>query len=259
MPPTASSPRPPALLAIQKLTVQINGQSILRDVDLEVYPGEIVTLIGPNGAGKSTLLRASLGLIRPTSGQVSRHPDLTVGYVPQNLRVNPALPLTAADFIRLSQPRKGADHSPETLLTQLGCQNLLSKPMAALSGGETQRVLLARALIRGPNLLVLDEPAQGMDVAGEHALHNFLEHLCRDRAMGLLLVSHDLHFVMAATHRVICLNRHVCCSGTPTTVRSNPAFHTLFGEQVSGFGLYQHHHDHKHSLHGLEKGDPHHG
>ena len=249
--PPHPAPAPP-LIAIRGVDVRRGGRAILREVDLEVHRREIVTIIGPNGAGKSTLLQAVLGLIPVDSGTVERAANLTIGYVPQRLRIAETMPLPVADFIHLSKPgRDGHPAFPETpeLLARLGCDTLLDHPMDALSGGEMQRVLLARALVRRPNLLVLDEPAQGMDVAGERDLHQFLEALRSEWWMGVLLVSHDLHFVMATTDRVVCLNRHVCCSGTPSAVCVDPEFLSLFGEQVSGFGIYQHRHDHAHHRH----------
>lgn len=241
------------LVSTREMTVRRGGRTILRHVDLDIFSQEIVTIIGPNGAGKSTLLDAVLGLIPLSSGTINRKSGITIGYVPQRLNVQESLPLSVEAFINLSP--HGSNHPPKFkhLLEDLGCHILLNRPVSSLSGGETQRVLLARALIRSPDLLVLDEPAQGMDVVGEKALHHFLESLRQDRAMGLLLVSHDLHFVMATTDRVICLNHHVCCSGTPTSVCSDPEFLALFGEQVKGFGLYQHNHDHQHALQGLKR------
>ncbi|MBF0296360.1 MAG: metal ABC transporter ATP-binding protein [Magnetococcales bacterium] len=242
------------LLEARELRVEHGGDAVLREVSLTVRAGEIVTIIGPNGAGKSTLLSVLLGLTPLTAGRVIRHPRLVVGYVPQRLRVDPALPLTAARFIALSAP--GGSLDPE-LPRRLGLDRLMQRPMHALSGGEMQRVLLARALIRRPNLLVLDEPAQGLDMAGEQELNAFIAEL-RDRdGMAALIVSHDLHFVMADADHVVCLNRHVCCSGTPTAVRGAREFRDLFGDPLPGWSLYRHHHDHRHTPRGEEpEGNP---
>ncbi|MEO5345285.1 MAG: metal ABC transporter ATP-binding protein [Magnetococcus sp. YQC-9] len=238
------------LLSARALSVQRGGEMLLREVDLAVHEKEIVTIIGPNGAGKSTLLTALLGLIPLSGGVVERRPGVVIGYVPQRLKVDAVLPMTVARFIALSAAGRPPDW--ETL-RHLGCERLLDRPLYALSGGEMQRVLLARALSRDPHLLVLDEPAQGLDLAGEELLHGFLETLRRQRGVASLLVSHDLHFVMAGADRVICLNRHVCCSGSPTAVRATPEFRLLFGERIPGVGYYQHHHDHCHTPHGVEK------
>ena len=258
---------PTPLLLVEDLTIYLGGQRILHHVDLEVYPGEIVTIIGPNGAGKSTLLKAVLGLVTVQSGHIKRHPDLCIGYVPQRLSVDSTLPISVADFIRLSQTEKKSSLPFEKFLPHLGCDTLLNRPLGGLSGGEMQRVLLARALVRSPNLLVLDEPTQGMDITGEKGLYEFLEFLRQEYGMGLLLVSHDLRFVMAATDHVICLNHHICCSGTPLAVSTDPEFLALFpaqdglkpdglnvalfGTDLDGFGLYQHNHDHQHTPQGV--------
>ena len=252
------------LLLVQGLTVRLSNRTILHQIDLEVHLREIVTIIGPNGAGKSTLLEAVLGLVPWTAGHCHYHPDLRIGYVPQRVHVDATLPLPVAHFIDLSHVGTEPLMPPQDFLDALGCDVLMDRPLSVLSGGEMQRVLLARALARRPNLLVLDEPAQGMDVAGEKLLFEFLEFLRRERNMGLLLVSHNLHFVMAATDRVICLNHHICCSGTPLAVCSDPEFLALFpsrtkrdtspfGADLDGFGLYQHQHshDHQHALKGV--------
>ncbi|MBF0339939.1 MAG: metal ABC transporter ATP-binding protein [Magnetococcales bacterium] len=246
MEPVREDPDP--LLSARGLSVSRGGELLLRQVDLTIHAREIMTIIGPNGAGKSTLLSALLGLIPLSAGSVRQRPGLVVGYVPQRLRVDSVLPMTVARFIGLSN---GRGELPRDLFVRLGCAGLLERPMHGLSGGETQRVLLARALSRNPDLLVLDEPAQGLDLAGEEQLHGFLEELRRERGVAALLVSHNLHFVMASANRVICLNRHVCCSGSPTAVRATPEFKLLFGDKVPGVGYYQHHHDHSHTSCGV--------
>ncbi|MBF0213180.1 MAG: metal ABC transporter ATP-binding protein [Magnetococcales bacterium] len=236
------------LLEARGLSVDRSGESLLREVDLTLRSREIVTIIGPNGAGKSTLLSALMGLIPLSAGWVKRRKGLVVGYVPQRLRVDPVLPMTVARFLSLSTPKAAL---PMPLMQRLGCDRLLDRPMHGLSGGETQRVLLVRALSRDPDLLVLDEPAQGLDLVGEDQLHRFIEELRRERGVAALLVSHDLHFVMAGADRVICLNRHVCCSGSPMTVRNTLEFQRLFGDKIPDVGLYQHHHDHCHTPQGV--------
>ncbi|MBF0427323.1 MAG: ATP-binding cassette domain-containing protein [Magnetococcales bacterium] len=241
------------LLTAQAISVVRGGDGVLREVDLAVREQEIVTIIGPNGAGKSTLLAALMGLTPLAGGRVIRHPRLVVGYVPQRLRMDPVLPLTVARFIHLSAPRASL---PLAWMGRLGCDRLLERPMHGLSGGEMQRVLLTRALIRRPNLLVLDEPAQGMDMAGEQELYGFIEQLRREEGMAALLVSHNLHFVMAGADHVICLNRHVCCFGSPVAVSTTPEFQQLFGSKATGLGYYQHHHDHRHTPLGVVRETP---
>ncbi|GAB0057364.1 Zinc transport system ATP-binding protein [Candidatus Magnetaquicoccaceae bacterium FCR-1] len=250
-PPGADQTVP--LLSAHGLSVTLGGETLLREIDLAVHEREIVTIIGPNGAGKSTLLSALLGLIPLSGGSVGRRSGLVIGYVPQRLKVDAVLPMTVARFIALSAIGTGV---PDDTLRLLGCDRLLERPLYALSGGEMQRVLMARALSRNPHLLVLDEPAQGLDLAGEEQLHRFIETLRRERGVAALLVSHDLHFVMAGADRVICLNRHVCCSGSPTAVRATPEFQLLFGDRIPGVGYYQHHHDHCHTPHGVERERP---
>jgi len=226
-----------------------NGRHLLKSADLTLEEGKIVTLIGPNGAGKTTLVRSVLGLIPINEGKIERRADLRIGYMPQKLHLEPSLPLSVERFLTLGgKPR--ADLADIMQLT--GIEKLIKTPMQLLSGGETQRVLLARALLRDPQLLVLDEPVQGVDVSGQAALYALINHIRKIRNCGVLLVSHDLHLVMATTDTVICLNQHVCCHGHPEQVTNDPAYLALFGEQgkQSQVALYTHHHDHQHDAHG---------
>ncbi len=235
------------LIDVSHLNISIEQQIILQDIHLKVHRGEIVTLIGPNGAGKSTLVKAVLGLIAPNSGVVYKRPGLRMGYMPQKLLIEPYMPLSVLRFLELA-PLKS---SLEDIIEELGIKRLLSSPMQAISGGEAQRVLLARALLSHPELLVLDEPAQGVDVVGQQELYQLIIRI-RDRwRCGILMVSHDLHMVMAGTDSVICLNKHVCCSGLPGTVSQHPEFLKLFGAQEpTGLAMYTHSHNHRHDLGG---------
>lgn len=239
----------PLLLAMHDIGVRIGSQTILEHIALEVRQNEIVTLIGPNGSGKSTLVRVALGLIDPTSGTLFRAPHLKIGYMPQKLKLNPSLPITVERFLTLSER-----HSKRQLhhrLGQVGALGTLKSPVQAISGGELQRVLLARALLRNPHLLILDEPAQGVDIPGQQALYHLLAELRDELGCGILMVSHDLHFVMAATDQVLCINRHVCCSGSAESVQNHPEYLALFDNAaVNDIAIYKHHHDHAHSLHG---------
>ncbi|MGG2398895.1 zinc ABC transporter ATP-binding protein ZnuC [Pseudomonas sp. SH1-B] len=237
-----------ALIQLQGVAVGFNGQAVLEDVQLSVKPGEIVTLIGPNGAGKTTLVRIVLGLLQPDQGQVRRTPRLRIGYMPQKLHVDATLPLSVLRFLRLVP---GVDRKRAlAALTEVGAAQVIDSPLQNISGGEMQRVLLARALLREPQLLVLDEPVQGVDVAGQAELYRLISQLRERYGCGVLMVSHDLHLVMSATDQVVCLNRHVCCSGHPEQVSGDPAFIELFGQDAKSLAVYHHHHDHDHDLHG---------
>ncbi|SDU37256.1 zinc ABC transporter ATP-binding protein ZnuC [Halopseudomonas salegens] len=236
------------LLGLEDVNLQLNGNNILEQVSLSVRRGEVVTLIGPNGAGKTSLVRIVLGLLAADSGQVQRHSGLRIGYMPQKLQVDATLPLTVERFLLLSPGTRRP--AAEAALSEVGASHLLKRPLQQVSGGELQRILLARALLRKPDLLVLDEPVQGVDVNGQIELYQLITRL-RDRYnCGVLMVSHDLHLVMATTNTVVCLNRHVCCSGHPEQVSTDPAFVAMFGEQASALAVYNHHHDHDHDLHG---------
>ena len=226
----------------------------LDGTDFRIEAGRIVGLIGPNGAGKTTLVRAVLGLLKPDTGSVWRKPKLRVGYMPQKLHVDPTLPLSVLRFLRLVP---GVDRArAQAALQEVGAQQVIDSPIQSISGGEMQRVLLARALLREPQLLVLDEPVQGVDVAGQAELYSLITRL-RDRlGCGVLMVSHDLHLVMSTTDQVVCLNHHVCCSGHPEQVSGDPAFVELFGKNAQSLAIYHHRHDHAHDLHGAVVDDP---
>lgn len=240
-----SSERHDIVLDVQAVTMRSRQREILHRVDLQVRAGEVVTIIGPNGAGKTTLVRAALGLIVPTSGQVWTRPGLKIGYLPQRFQVDPVLPLTVRRFLTLSGAKGLAEM--KATLGEVGAEGLLEAAMQTLSGGETQRVLLARTLLRNPELLVLDEPAQGVDLHGQVELFSLLEKVRRERGCSVLMISHDLHLVMASTDRVICLNRHVCCTGSPAAVTRNPAFVELFGEKAAAnLAVYAHDREHQH-------------
>jgi len=240
------------LIRARALSVTRNGRQILRKADLDIAPGKIVTLIGPNGAGKTTLVRAVLGLIQVSEGSLEKAPGLRIGYMPQKLHIDASLPLTVGRFLALGGPPRV---NLSEILQLTGIDKLVDMPIQSLSGGETQRVLLARALLRDPQLLVLDEPVQGVDVAGQSALYALINEIRNQRQCGVLLVSHDLHLVMATTDTVICLNQHVCCHGHPEQVTNDPAYLALFGDAVGALvapqvAIYTHHHDHQHDAHG---------
>ncbi len=215
-------------------------------VSLRVAAGEIVTLIGPNGAGKTTLLKCMLGLVAPDAGVVTRAQNLRIGYVPQHFHVPRGMPLSVQSFLALYHGRVLTSLSQ--IEAWLGIEGLLNKPMQALSGGELRRVLLARALLGHPNLLVLDEPTQGIDIRGQAEFYRMLGTIRDAFGMAVLMVSHDVHIVMSASNRVVCLHHHICCEGTPEAVGANPAFRQLFGDETAAqFALYHHHHHHRHA------------
>ena len=237
------------LVEARNITVRAGGRAILDHVDLSVSRGEIVTLIGLNGAGKSTLARVLLGLATPDEGEVRRIPGLKIGYSPQHLHPDPALPISVRRFLNLDARHDEA--ALRQVLKDVGASEILDTPLSDISGGELHRVLLARSLLRHPDLLVLDEPLAGVDVTSQSDLYRVIGNI-RDRYhCGVLLISHDLHVVMAATDRVVCLNHHVCCTGHPSAITSHPQFVALFGKQVADVvGVYAHSHDHAHDADG---------
>lgn len=236
------------LIALEKAQLEYGGRVILQQVDLEVNRGEVVTLIGPNGAGKSCLVKALLGLITLNAGKVNKQPNIRIGYVPQRLVIDEILPMTLERFLKLGRG-VNAERIDE-VLDEVRLLEFKKQRVQSLSGGELQRLLLARVLLQAPDLLVLDEPAQGVDIIGQQELYQLIVSI-RDRYnCGVLLVSHDLHLVMAATDRVLCLNRHICCTGHPDAISQHPEYLKLFGSAMEGFAVYTHHHDHEHNVHG---------
>ena len=233
------------LISLQNVAVERGARALVRNIDLSISRGEIVTLIGPNGSGKSTTAKVVTGVLKPTGGRLTRQPGLTIGYVPQKLSIDWTLPLTVERLMSLTG--RHASDEITAALEAVGMAHIRRAAVQELSGGEFQRVLFARAMIRKPDLMVLDEPVQGVDFAGEVALYQLIREI-RDRTRcGILMISHDLHVVMAETDTVLCLNGHVCCRGTPDTVRTSPEYLALFGERAAGaLALYTHHHDHHH-------------
>ncbi|MEM9123889.1 MAG: zinc ABC transporter ATP-binding protein ZnuC [Pseudomonadota bacterium] len=235
-----------SLVTANQVGVQRGGKWLIRDVSLTLEKSRITTVIGPNGAGKTTLLKLLIGLMKADEGHIERRRDLTVGYVPQRLHLDPSLPLTVRRLMTLTGriPRTALDEA----LERTGVKALANAQVSTLSGGEFQRVLLARALCRRPDLLVLDEPVQGVDFAGEIALYKLIGDLRNELGCGVLLISHDLHLVMAETDDVLCVNGHVCCAGTPEAVAQDPEYRRLFGARAADtLAVYRHHHDHEHA------------
>ncbi|MEQ8334413.1 metal ABC transporter ATP-binding protein [Nisaea sp.] len=235
----------PPLLDVADLTVLRNGRPILDKISFSLGRGEIMSVIGPNGGGKTTLLRVILGLLSPDNGTARLAPGTSIGYVPQKLALDNSMPLTSRRFLSLGM--KSARGRVETTAERAGITHLLDQQLTGLSGGETQRVLLARAIMKQPDFLVLDEPTQGMDVAAQSELFRLIGTIREETGAAVIMVSHDLHLVMRGTDRVLCLNGHVCCTGHPTEVERNPSFRALFGRlDEAAVVPYRHDHDHTH-------------
>ena len=233
------------LVELNKAGFKQNNKWLVEGVSLKVEKGKIVTLIGPNGSGKSTTAKIALGIYKNIEGSVEKYTN-KVGYVPQKISIDWTLPLRVHDFMTLTENIN--DDAINEALSLTGVMHLKNKNLGNLSGGEFQRVLLARAISKKPELLVLDEPVQGVDYTGEIALYELIKKISDSLHCGILLISHDLHTVMTATDHVVCLNGHVCCSGTPIDVAKNNEYKTLFGEQASQIlSVYEHKHDHEHS------------
>lgn len=235
------------LIEARGLTVRHGSAArpVLQNVDFGISAGEIVTVVGPNGSGKSTLVRAVLGHVALEAGEIRRRPGLRIGYVPQRVHVDNRIPMSVRRF--LSLPRRVSDSDAAAVLARTGVDGLQSRGITQLSGGQFQRVLLARSLLHAPHLLVLDEPTQGLDQPGIVAFYQLIEEIRRDSGAAILMVSHDLLVVMRASDQVICLNGHVCCHGTPQSVSAAPEYQALFGaDSAQTLALYRHQHDHDH-------------
>ncbi|MDJ0821829.1 MAG: metal ABC transporter ATP-binding protein [Paracoccaceae bacterium] len=234
-----------SLVKVDNLSVRYGANTVLRHVGLTIDPGEIVTIVGPNGSGKTSLLKAIIGATAPAAGTIRKKPGLKIGYVPQRLHIDPTLPITVGRFMQLSHrvDRKACAAALETA----GVPDLLGRQMSQLSGGQFQRVLLARALINQPDILLLDEATQGLDQRGSASFYQQIEAVRAETGCAVLMISHELHVVMSASDRVVCLNGHVCCEGTPAVVASAPEYRALFGSGTGGaLALYRHEHDHDH-------------
>ena len=255
------------LIKADTVGLQREGRWILRQVNFAIHAGEIVTLIGPNGGGKTTFARICLGILQPDEGAVTQRPNLSIGYVPQLLQRDRTLPLSVKRFLTLRQPGLFSSNASSLrtkegagllqTLDWVGMRHLIDAQLADLSGGELQRVLLARALLITPDILVLDEPVQGVDFVGEAALYQLISDIRTEIGCAVLLISHDLNIVMGQSDRVLCLNGHICCEGVPEKISEHPEYARLFGPERAGqYALYQHKHDHNHGLCGhVHEGD----
>ena len=234
-----------SLIQVEDLSVRYGARTVLSGVSLRVEPGEIVTIVGPNGSGKTSLLRAIIGAVKPIKGRVVHGNGVKIGYVPQRLQIDETLPITVSRFLKLPGGVAAADINQS--LTQAGVPGLAKAQLSKLSGGQLQRVLLARALIGKPDLLLLDEATQGLDQRGSASFYQQIETVRQNTGCAVLMISHELHVVMSASDRVICLNGHICCEGTPAVVASAPEYKALFGSGTGGaLALYRHEHNHDH-------------
>lgn len=233
------------LVELQQVELKARARVILENINLSVGQGEVVTIVGPNGCGKSMLIKIILGLVKPTFGTVNLRQKMRIGYMPQNLALESLMPLTVERFLQLS-PRATKEKC-QRFANELNITHILNNPVNAISGGERQRTLLARALLNDPELLVLDEPAQGIDINGQATMYDYIVAMRDKLQCSIIMVSHDLHLVIAGTDKVICLNQHICCSGCPEEITKHPEFINIFGEQVAtSLALYTHKHDHEH-------------
>lgn len=233
---------------LKNISLKLNNNQILRDINLQLKKGEITTLIGPNGGGKTSIARILIGVIKATQGEVLTQKNYKIGYMPQKLNIDNTIPLRVIDFINLSSLKNhNSKENQEKLLRRLGLTNILQKSIHEISGGELQKVSMLRALIHNPEILVLDEPTQFMDIAAQGEFYQLIDEIRQQKHCAVLMISHDLHMVMQKTNQVICVNRHICCHGNPESISGHPEYLSLFGkEKINNIAIYSHHHDHKH-------------
>jgi zinc transport system ATP-binding protein len=243
-----TGPKMTALVDAGHIGLTIGDRQILHDISFSIEPEQITTIIGPNGAGKSTLVQIVIGLNTRFDGTLKRQPGLKMAYVPQKSLINPLMPITVHRLLTLTC--KSSGESVKAALQQTGVDYLIDQQVSSLSGGEMQRVMLARCLLGEPDLLVLDEPTAGVDITGEAQMYDLIAEIRDQLHCAVLMVSHDLHMVMSKTDQVLCLNHHLCCYGKPESVSRHPEYLALFGDQAGSIAVYTHHHDHEHDLDG---------
>lgn len=230
------------LCSLENISLEVNKSQLLRNISMTIDKGEITTLIGPNGGGKTSIARILLGILKPTSGEIIKDKNLRIGYMPQKISFDNTIPLTAQDFIKLSNKKIEID---EDLVKRLNVKSIMNRQLQDLSGGQLQKILLIKALSNNPNLLVLDEPTQYLDINAIEDFYNIIDDIKKTKNCSILLISHDLLAVMKKTDAVYCINKHICCHGSPENVNNHPEYISLFGNK-SNVAIYQHHHDHKH-------------
>jgi len=234
-----------ALISAKNVSVLKNQKSILENIDIQINKKDFITIIGPNGAGKTMLLKCLMGFYKPTSGMIERKEKLKIGYMPQSINVINTMPMTVKGFITVK--KKYDDVSLHKVITEVNLGEIVNKQLSVLSGGEMQRVLLARSLLNNPDLLILDEPAQNLDISGQLNFYKLIQELYSKRDISILMISHDLHLVMVSTKKVLCLYKHICCSGAPQQIAKDPEFLSMFGKDMANMmSIYQHSHDHDH-------------
>ncbi len=232
------------LIKLDNVCMSFNKKTVLENISFEIFAGRILTLIGPNGAGKTTLLKLILGILTPDQGTIVKKKNIKIGYVPQKMKLSAAIPLTVRRFLCLDEQYDSSRLNDVLIKTGLPIE-ILDQSVHPLSGGELQRVLLARTLLKNPDLLVLDEPAQGLDPLGEEQFYELLNEINHTKKCAIVMVSHDLHIVMASTHEVLCINHHICCSGAPDEIVNLSGYRHLYGKEPT-LAFYRHHHDHLH-------------
>ena len=234
-----------ALISAKNVSVLKNQKSILENIDIQINKKDFITIIGPNGAGKTMLLKCLMGFYKPTSGMIERKEKLKIGYMPQSINIINTMPMTVKGFITVK--KKYDDVSLHKVITEVNLGEIVNKQLSVLSGGEMQRVLLARSLLNNPDLLILDEPAQNLDISGQLNFYKLIQEIYSKRDISILMISHDLHLVMVSTKKVLCLYKHICCSGAPQQIAKDPEFLSMFGKDMANMmSIYQHSHDHDH-------------
>jgi zinc transport system ATP-binding protein len=234
-----------ALISAKNVSVLKHQKSILDNIDIQINKNDFITIIGPNGAGKTMLLKCLMGFYKPTSGRIERKEKLKIGYMPQSISIINTMPITVKDFITVR--KEYDDISLNKVIIEVNIGEIVNKQLSVLSGGELQRVLLARSLLNNPDLLILDEPAQNLDISGQLNFYKLIQEIYSKRNISILMVSHDLHLVMVSTKKVLCLYKHICCSGAPQQIAKDPEFLSMFGKDMANMmSIYQHSHDHNH-------------